>query len=579
MGQSNIIRDFTDAKKAELERQIKELESEKEGFFAGIGDFFKDSYNGIKGVNIDNYLDNISGYHRQILDTKNTTLSQLQEIFKNVNYVDTSYYTKLGSIYTLLDLYKKTVSALAELIQPNASKARSPFTSEGFLDGLAIIGYGAADYYLDNLMGKNPDGSVEYKWDSIRKTLNADPTSEITASEYAALFCVLESMTSVDANGNVVVNTKAMEKFIACGYNCELKSLMSQDYSITQLQYNYTATPAFQTLCALYERYTNQLMLHNGDIFFSGREDDASKQYLRAELFKSALLMEMAVNGAKITQYQDMKTIGFDNMKSLSIHITRNNDLGCYNVSANGFLNDFMGKGINIFDFNIDNMQNLHNNERNLTTSLYRDKGEEFLKALGEEAIDQILDKITALAPGWAGVALDVNMFAIDTAMRNMEIDINNKKLDEILRNIDLEEAFKALHIGACLTEYRDTISIHGAYVNERDLQIDINAYNKDEKNKGKNIDDIKGLEKDFQDYLKTGVQSDALDAFINWHGSNAEAIDIHRNKLASELSKYIAIHPEFGGVTLNNLSLKQIGELEKKLKDPTYNLNLGVVL
>ena len=578
MGQSykNIIRDFTDTKKAELERQIAELNSEKEGFFTGIGDFFKDSYNGIKGVNIDSYLDNISGYHRKIMDTKNTTLNQLQKIFNNVNLVDTSYYTRLGSICTLLDLYKKTVTALAELIQPNATNARSPFTAPGFLEGLAIVGYGTAayyvDHYVDQLMSRNPNGSVEYKWDSIRDALKADP-SEITASEYAALFCVIESMTSVGTNGNIVVNTSAMEKFIACGYNCELiSSIPGLD---TLRQYNYTATPAFQTVCALYEVYTNQLMLQNGDIFFNGREDDTLKQYLRAEIFKSALLMEMAVSVAEITQYQDTETIGFDYMQSPNIYITRNDDLRSYNVSTNDVLNCFMGNGINIFDFNIDNMKNLHNNERNLVTSFYRDKGSESLQALGEEVFDQVLGIITESewAPGWLGVALDVTRFAIDKAMRNIEIDINNKKVDEIEHDMDLEECFKALHIGACLTEYKDTISIHGAYVNERDLQIDINAY-------GKNID-ITEFEKDFQAYLKTGVKTDTLKAYIEWYLDidTEDSIKIYKRALVDVLRQYQVNHPEFQSVQLIDLSVTQINELDKKLKNPSYVINLEVAL
>ena len=136
---SNIIRDFTDEKRAELESQIRELESENKGFFNFVGDRLDDLLKGIKGVKIDNYLDNISDYHRLILDIRNTTLKQLREIFNAVHQVDVSYNTRLSSIFSQLFAYKTSVSALAGLIEPNASNGMSPFSAPDFLIKLGAI--------------------------------------------------------------------------------------------------------------------------------------------------------------------------------------------------------------------------------------------------------------------------------------------------------------------------------------------------------------------------------------------------------------------------------------------------------
>lgn len=578
----NIIRDFTDEKKEELKSQISELESEKQGFFGGVGDWFSDQFNNIKGVKIDDYLNNISGYHRLIMDTKNTTLSQLNEIFTNVNQTDIKYCSSLNTIYDQLACYKKTALGLANLIQPNASSSVSPFCAPGFWDGLNAIGHGAADYYLGLYMTTAPDGRTTYNWDNIREILQREP-SEISACEYAALVAVINSMTRVDANGNIVVDTVAMEKFIACGYTCEMESHIAYDYvsfgeyggttvpnmQLSNIEYKYTATPTFQAVCALYELYVDRLVCQNGEQFFNGSEPDEKKAYVNSEIFKSTILMEMAVNGSVITQYQPMMSFDENNIKSLSINISRNNSLGCYTVTANGFINDYMGDGITIYDFDIYNTYSLLNNVDSLASALYQNKGEEFLKALGEEFVGQVIDKIEDLAPTWVGIVTDATMFAAETGIRNIEIDINNEKIDEILRDTYLIRAFESLHIGASLSEYNNTLSIHHAYVDERNLQIDVYSYI----DKTGNSISIQSLERDLQIYLETGNISDSLKDYVNWYGAigSASARVTYRDNLERELIKYCWSQNDMRLLTLNDLNLRQIEELNKALKNPGY--------
>jgi hypothetical protein len=72
--------------------------------------------------------------------------------------------------------------------------------------------------------------------------------------------------------------------------------------------------------------------------------------------------------------------------------------------------------------------------------------------------------------------------------------------------------------------------------------------------------------------------ESGIIKNLVSWCYSNTAKLNGYRDDMESILSTYIAIHPGLGGVTLIDLNLEQINKLEKKLKDPTYNLDLGEV-
>ncbi len=566
-----LIRDFTDETKSRLEKQIKEIEDQDPNWYNHVGDFFEDLWNGIVGVNIDSYANNIAAYHKQIMDTKNTTVDQLRKIFKDVDAVDSSYCAKLKDANTRFDYLGRTMKALADTLNPGCNAGAVPFTSNNFYLKLSKAGSGIVDFYLNEMTSTGPDGKLQYKWSKIEEMLGKKP-EDMTAAEYTALLDIIDSMSTVDSNGNVVADTDALTRFIECGYSCELESFVSSDFVTTTLQYNYSATPAFQTVCALYQLKVDRLMQQNGATFYNGDEDSATRQYLCSEMFKSSLLMEMAFTCPKITQYQDMKTITDTNMKTLSIHIVRDEANKCYKVDADGFLNDYVG-GITIFDFNTNNQRRLHYNEAHIANSLYRDKGSEFLEALGDEAVGFIIDRgiDAAKLSGWVGVPLEINKFAIDTAMRNVEIDMNNKKIDEQLRDMNLEEAFDAMKVGGSVTVYHDTVSFHNTYINERELQIALNAYN----NKtGQNVS-LSNLEAGFDGVVKDGKGSPTVQGYVNWYGDNDMAMNDYRASLDRELRKYYEKNPDSPFYSIYDLSVDQINELDKKLDDPNYDLDL----
>ncbi len=112
----------------------------------------------------------------------------------------------------------------------------------------------------------------------------------------------------------------------------------------------------------------------------------------------------------------------------------------------------------------------------------------------------------------------------------------------------------------------------------EPELQIHINVYTR---KTGKTI-----TLKDVETFLTDEKNSDGsprtweddtsvIFEFVNWCADNALAMFDYRNKLEGELTKYYHQHPDSQYITLSDLNVDQINELDKKLNDPNYELDL----
>ena len=73
----------------------------------------------------------------------------------------------------------------------------------------------------------------------------------------------------------------------------------------------------------------------------------------------------------------------------------------------------------------------------------------------------------------------------------------------------------------------------------------------------------------------ETGIIRD----LITWCYSHTAEINGYRNELTRVINTYVVSHPDLGGVILFDLSLDQIYMLEKKMKDPDFDLDLGDVI
>lgn len=117
-----MVRDYTDATKKRLLKQIQEIENEK---WCGVTDFIGDvvtkvgKWTGLVSVKDD--MSNIKSYHKKVLDSYNTTKGELNRIFKEVYEVDDDYKPKFEALTTRQSTYNNKIQILANMLQPNFS--------------------------------------------------------------------------------------------------------------------------------------------------------------------------------------------------------------------------------------------------------------------------------------------------------------------------------------------------------------------------------------------------------------------------------------------------------------------------
>jgi hypothetical protein len=112
-----------------------------------------------------------------------------------------------------------------------------------------------------------------------------------------------------------------------------------------------------------------------------------------------------------------------------------------------------------------------------------------------------------------------------------------------------------------------------------RRLQLNLNAYHKYTGNT-LNLEDVKV-------FLQTTENSDGsprtyLDGsetirdYVEWYGFSEASRNQYRNDLDDILFEYQREHPDKLLPSLYDMTIEQLNELDKKLQDPSYDLNLG---
>jgi hypothetical protein len=120
-------RDFSDATKQRLLELIKENEenSQEVWLVSGIWDFISDIF---INSNIASYGDDIDRYHDRIIDKKDLSAAQLEEIWQNVYSIETTYTPQTDNLVEQAKLLALVFAAQIELINPApASGGVMPF--------------------------------------------------------------------------------------------------------------------------------------------------------------------------------------------------------------------------------------------------------------------------------------------------------------------------------------------------------------------------------------------------------------------------------------------------------------------
>ena len=113
-------RDFTTKNYQHFLSLIQQISDEQ---WCGLTDWFGDGYYYVKhwlgDLGLYNKTKNLEKYHKELLDKKNTSKTEIKAIFEKVSGVDTSFSTngtaRLGECVELAETYREYVQALVEI--------------------------------------------------------------------------------------------------------------------------------------------------------------------------------------------------------------------------------------------------------------------------------------------------------------------------------------------------------------------------------------------------------------------------------------------------------------------------------
>ena len=116
-----MLSDFSETAKQKLLKYVDEVTAT--GTWDQIKDFFGDIGLTVQSwfgkLDIQKYVDDVDTYHKKVLDKNNTTARQIEEIFSNVQAVDTRYLSIVSSQVTCGNNIIKFINDLANTIDPN----------------------------------------------------------------------------------------------------------------------------------------------------------------------------------------------------------------------------------------------------------------------------------------------------------------------------------------------------------------------------------------------------------------------------------------------------------------------------
>lgn len=197
-----MVRDFTVATKIKLYKYIEEDRKKNESrILGGIVDELADLFH-YSDLNIQDYVYYLDSYHKKLIDKTDMSEQQITRLFMDVETVDSETAGKLDALKEQLKAYEEALRSLNSVI--TTDKSASPKDNILLSNALFNRKIGAVDKSIQNYYDKRykkvgSDGSVEYNWEEIARTLDKD-AGDITDMEYNVLAGYFAEMNDEDAS-------------------------------------------------------------------------------------------------------------------------------------------------------------------------------------------------------------------------------------------------------------------------------------------------------------------------------------------------------------------------------------------
>lgn len=206
---SAVERKYTEEVYNELVSMIQDIQENDVCWIKDvIGDSVSYFRSWIGELNIEHYLDNVSEYHREVLDQHNTTVEELDKIFDEVGYLDFTYRDKVENLYDGLCDYRCGIEALSSAFGAGGSLI-SPSHIQICADQVnALLASGSEriDETFEEVLRKREE---EVVWDAF-KELIGDVLS-YAGSICKFIVCVMEG----DIIGALAALWSTIDKLIA----------------------------------------------------------------------------------------------------------------------------------------------------------------------------------------------------------------------------------------------------------------------------------------------------------------------------------------------------------------------------
>ena len=130
-------RDFSEAARQELLSLVTQVEDEKWCDFTDwVGDRWYDFEGWIGKLDVRDYISNVNEYHKKVIDKNNTTASDINTIFENVNNVSEQYKSRFVSLLADLQEFKRIIDLLAAFVTPNNGNFNAQFIGSGLKNAI-----------------------------------------------------------------------------------------------------------------------------------------------------------------------------------------------------------------------------------------------------------------------------------------------------------------------------------------------------------------------------------------------------------------------------------------------------------
>mgnify|MGYP004499081523 CR=1 FL=1 len=357
-----LIRDFTEEGKDRLKDIISDIERKQLCEFTDkIGDKFIGIFG---GTNIHKNINNLNRFHEKIMDKNNTTKGQIDTIFSEVETVDVETSRSIENINELLKRFNNKLEQLTSVMNP----------APNGVYGAGALGKPNAEFrfilesdermntvkmYINQLMSKNEDGSI----------------------------------SRLDENGEVVIDTASLQKFIECLYILDKIETNITSNCTGVVTYKFKTSPVCIQLNNLYKNMVDKEVGQNIDAYFTAgatSEILAKRQLCSMQVFKSTILNEVctSINDIRYSDPTLSRVITKVDIRVQKVNKYSNE----YKITTSGNIKGFYEKDMTIYMFNSDNSGIINNETKKIAESLKKDELVEGINKLSDQTKSEIID-------------------------------------------------------------------------------------------------------------------------------------------------------------------------------------------